>query len=441
MKTIRLTFNAVCIIILLFFLGMISIVSFTRLVLFEHFHIDNIFTSVLFSNADFSDDHGKSVKIDWQKLYPLEDVPKRIDDNSPNIFKRYSELSQLLKDRIESYATEHLIARPLLSGSACLYDKTVRWNYASIYENHGIIQTLDGYLVSTSSFVDVKENAESFFELSKYCEQLGILSIYVNAPEKICQYKDVDINNILSFSNKNAESFLSFLDDFGVENYDLREFLHEEGLSHHESFYRTDHHWRPETGRWAAQKIAEILKENHKFQFDLKYFDPRLYSNVLYPNNFLGYHGRKGTLVTAKPEDFSLPYPNFQNRFHYEIKNLGIDETGLFPILYNVSKVEQNDYYKSKSYDVFIYGNQPLERIENKDVLNNSHVLIIHDSFGNVVVPFFALCCRYTDSIDIRAFDGSLQNFIKTEKPDAVIVVYNSNVFNDVSRSLLFAFQ
>ena len=55
-------------------------------------------------------------------------------------------------------------------------------------------------------------------------------------------------------------------------------------------------------------------------------------------------------------------------------------------------------------------------------------MLFIHASLSNCVVPFVALGIEYTDEIDLRHFTGSVETFIRTEKPDIVIVAYNSEV-------------
>ena len=91
----------------------------------------------------------------------------------------------------------------------------------------------------------------------------------------------------------------------------------------------------------------------------------------------------------------------------------------------------------------YIYGDQPLERIENKMVDNGKHVLIIHDSFGNCVVPFLAMGIQYVDSLDLRHFNGSLHNYIEKEKPDMVIVLYNADMLQGptVKRDGVFDFR
>ena len=417
-------FSAFCIAILFFFLLTINAVAFTRIILFKTLRLDNGFTKRILSSASFNDFVIKPVDktsvIDWSTLYPFSYRDDKIEFKKSNLLSRYYGFSMGVKEGIGRYSTDHFLGKNKFATINCYYEKAICWNYASPYSNR-VIQTLDGSFIDPSSPVDVRQFAESVFDLSEFCKEYDVLTLYFNIPEKVCKYEDKDINNIVCLSNKNADDFLSLLDSLGVDNYDFRELLHKDYPSHHSLFYRTDFHWRQEIGRWAAQRIAEVLNNNYTFDFDTSLLDVERFSMKSYRGLYPGYYGRRGLVLD--PDDFLFVKPNYRTEFHYEIKNLGIDQIGNFLIFY--------DYEKFHIYGMYdcIHGNQPLERIENREVTNQNRVLIIHDSFGNSVVPFFALCCRYVDSIDLRSFNGSVQNFILTEKPDVVIVTYNSRVF------------
>ena len=423
-------FSAFCIAILFLFLLTINAVAFTRIVLLRTSRGNNGFTRRLLLSASFYDvcarPDDKTAIINWGELYPFS-CPRdsggwvRETVKTNFLVRGYRFILSSLNEGIWIYSTDHLIGKNKCATIARHYENIVRWNYASAYSDR-VIRTLDGNFAEPSGRADVRQFAESVFDLSEFCKEHDVLTLYFNIPEKVCKYEDKDINNIVCLSNKNADDFLSLLDSLGVDNYDFRELLHKDYPSHHSLFYRTDFHWRQEIGRWAAQRIAEVLNNNYNFDFDTSLLDAERFSAKSYRGLYPGYYGRKG--LTLDPDDFLLVKPNYRTEFHYEIKNLGIDQTGNFLVFY--------DYEKFHIYGMYdcIHGNQPLERIENKEVANQSRVLVIHDSFGNSVVPFLALCCRYVDLIDLRSFNGSLQNFIATEKPDVVIVTYNSCVYN-----------
>ena len=429
-------FSVICIAILFVFFLAVNLVVFTRIILYEKLGIVNFYTRSLLSSAAFDDvalgSNTKSVAINWDSLYPFSHLEERSESFKSNHIARYLSVIQSVKNVMTGYACEHLFKNQQMTAWDYFYRKTVLWNYASS-KSREVIQTSDGYLTHSSFLTDVKEYAESLRELASFCKKRDVLIAYFNVPIKVCKYDDKDINDTVCLSNRNADNFLFTIQHFDIDSYDLRELIHKDNYSHHKIFYRTDHHWRLETGRWAAQKIAELLNTNNDFTFDLSVLNSELFFSKTYPNCFYGSHARKGLIPVEKPEDYLLYYPNFKTEFHYEIMSLGIDQIGDFSIFYGAENPDG-------AYSV-IHGNQPLERIENKMINNSIHALIVHDSFGNVVVPFFSLCCRYVDSIDLRAFNGSLQNYIETEKPDVVIVMYNSDSFNFNSRRLLFDFR
>lgn len=197
-------------------------------------------------------------------------------------------------------------------------------------------------------------------------------------------------------------------------------------FDHHQMYFKTDHHWLPETGLWAAREIVQKLNRACGFNFELSGIQDDDINKTVYPKHFLGSQGKKVTLAKAEPEDISLLYPDYDTEFHYEIMNLGVNTEGDFSIFYDMHYMEELDYYKGHPFAAYIYGNQPLEQIENRRLDNGKRLLVIHDSYALPVIPFLALKAQYVDAIDPRYFDGSLRTYIERTKPDAVIVLYNA---------------
>ena len=462
MKKTEKVFCSICLAILMFFFCTIIIRTVTRQVLVKHLGINNVFTNVVLfdvqninDGTNLGDGNGSgfdeelhttaSVKVDWTALYPFsEEVleEKAVEEKAERVDKLTSTIA-LLEGNVETYTSNYLLGHKKLIEAANAYENVIKWNYAPYSEYNGVITTSDGYLTSFYALSDVSEIANATISLAHFCRENNTPFIYVNTPFKVCEYDDIDISGVTDFTNQNVNSFIDQLEDYGIDYFDLRKQLHAERLIHHELFFRTDHHWTPESGLWAARTIADLLNAEYGFNFDVSLIEDVQFTSVLYPNWFLGSQGKKVTLSNTEPDDICLLYPNYPTKLHFELKTRGINTDGDFSILYNMKQIDECDYYNRSPYHTYSYGDQALERIENKLVDNGNRLLLVHDSFGDCVIPFLSLGCQYLDAIDLRYFDGSLQSFILQEKPDAVVILYNPSQtrYSKVESGGLFDFR
>jgi hypothetical protein len=225
------------------------------------------------------------------------------------------------------------------------------------------------------------------------------------------------------FTNENADELLEALSLRHIPYLDLRATILQENLDHHSLFYKTDHHWKAETGLWAAGIIAEYLNRNNGFDIDLDLFDPEHYRYDTYENWFLGYYGRIVTLKRARPEDINLIYPLFDTNFSLRIPSRKIDKEGGFDIMYDYSQIDKIDYYNLSPYAAYLYSNNPVTLIHNNLLNDGRKILVIHDSFFPTVGPFLAVGIENLETIDVRVFTGSVKTYIRQTQPDMVIVM------------------
>lgn len=92
-------------------------------------------------------------------------------------------------------------------------------------------------------------------------------------------------------------------------------------------------------------------------------------------------------------------------------------------------------------YGSYGYGDVALFSVHNENVHDGSRVLIIKESFADVVYPFFAEAVEYLDVIDLRAFSYSLERYIDKTDPDTVIVIYGTQAFEGESSDSAFDFR
>ena len=389
-----------------FFLGVIGV--FTFLVL----------AGVVLRAKDKLQDTRVVIDIDWEKLYPFNDgqVHKPL--------KEFNNFYEYLQKRAEEYTSVKLLGAGTIVEAERTYEELIGWNIASVSDYNPVIKLSDGYLSDLTESRDVSRSAGAVIDFAGWCAENSISFSYINLPNKVCPSEDKDISGTLDFSNQNADRFLHLLSDAGVRHYDFREFLHAEGMSHHGAFFRTDHHWKPESGLWAAKHILHIFRDDYGWNVEPSILDPANFEHVIYPAWFLGSQGKKVTLARTQPDDITMLYPKFPASLRIEVPQYGLNLSGDFSVVYDMRHIASRDYYRRSPYGTYKYGDQPLTLTHNLLNHDGRKLLIIHDSMSNCVIPFLALGVEYVDEIDLRHFTGSLRSYVLSSRPDAVIVCY-----------------
>ncbi|GHU70686.1 membrane protein [Spirochaetia bacterium] len=412
--------------VMVLFMASIFLRLFTQNVLIEILHMNNGFTQIVVYDKPVSEESVTN-NINWAKLYPFQNNDT-IKINKPIIFK---ERISGIEEKIEKYTKDYLVSRMNFVKSAARYEKLIGWNLL----NGDVYDLGDGWLTelvkkveilpsqSEQNVHDITTPAAALYEFNDFLADSDIGFLYVQSPHKIS--KEDKIIGASDFSNENADELLKALLLRHISYLDLRENIRQENLDHHSLFYKTDHHWKAETGLWAAGIIAEYLNVNNGFDIDLEVFDPKQYRYDVYADWFLGSAGKKVTLVQTPPEDISLIYPRFNTSFSSKIPSKNIDTEGAFDIFYDYRQVNEVDYYNLSPYVAYLYGDVPNVIIRNNFLYDNKRILVIKDSFVNCVNPFLSLGIEYVEVLDMRHFTGSVKTYIKQHKPDMVIVMYN----------------
>lgn len=261
----------------------------------------------------------------------------------------------------------------------------------------------------------------------------GIDFFYVNAPYKVCTSDDSIISGVLDYSNQNAEKFLNILGEYGVRHYDLHKFMHEDGLNHHDAFYFTDHHWKAETGLWAAKHLLRILKDDYSWKVNPETLNPDNFSRIIYHQSFLGGQGKKVTLSQASPEDFSVIYPSKDIYLKLEIPDIGLRLSGDFSVFYDTGNISSKDYYRKDAYTTYCYGTRPMLKADRTDgKAANKKLFMIRNSYSSTIIPFLAIEIASIRAVDLRYLrgiaEGSIREYIDFYRPDAVMLIYHANV-------------
>ena len=400
-------------------------------ILVKYAHMDNFITRmILYGNADLQMIYTKEPqkKIAWEKVYPFADIEggrkiaalptKKIESKAASVEKKIGDWTGI-----------YLLGYYKLAETGRSYNTSIGWGL-SRSEKESLLPLGDGAwtLAYPRDEKAVQEKAASLADLAQFVTQNGGEFLYIQAPVKVDPYGDFAVNGMFDFSNQNCDDLLRQLSARGIAIMDLRQDIHRwaelEHISYHDYFFRTDHHWKPETALRVAKVVGDRLRE-YGIPVDDSHYDLQEFDVEVLRDFFLGSEGKKATLSRATPDDFSILHPKFPTRITLNIPEKNIYDTGDFEIAYDKKHLERCDYYHRTPYAMYGYGDMQVMDIENLLMQpTDKKVLIIKDSFCGTMAPLLSLGVRNLMTLDVRYFTGSVKNYIDVHKPDVVIVMY-----------------
>ncbi len=423
---------------------------------------------ILFDRDDLSNNNKKiGESFEWSTFYPfgeqyLTDEPiklasrtysnKQKSDNSKTQQKTIKVLNNghsfdkiiTSEKKLEKWIQENCIKRYFFLEKANFIETLVKWNLTN--DNYNATQNIgNGQFSSFCEEINVEELSKSIVRFSRFLKNENIPFIYVQAPYKISKY-DEKLSGVFDFSNQNADAVLENLNLNNVDILDLRDVIREQNKNQYDLFFRTDHHWKPETGFWATNEIIKKIDSAYNLKLDLLKEEDFIHKT--YTKALLGSYGKKITKAKTKPDDFTLIIPKKEYQIHFEVydnHNKIADNYGSYDAMIDYESIDSKDLYGKDPYHGYGYGSSN-NFVENLSADNDYKILLIGDSFTNVIIPFLALKTKKIIRLDLRYFNGSLENFIKVNEPyDMCIVLYNPDQYNQtpgfVSHEELFDFR
>ena len=446
-KTWREKLMLACAALLVLACGTVFVRVITDQLLVKKLHMDNVVVQYIFSDSEQirANQRSRDVHIAWVKKYPFavaDNEEDRTHRDAP--FQRADKKIKSLEKRIDSWTNKYFLQYITWVRLANAYQDKINWNVSVIGGYNSVVTLPDGHMVEFQKRQDVTPLVQVVRDLSNTCHEQGVNFVFVLAPSKISP-TDTAYAGYMDFTNENSDAFLAGLHETGVDCLDLRTVLPTEGEAKRAMFFKTDHHWLPSTARMATGYICQYLHDQFGYEVNLELLEPNQYSERVFPLSWLGSRGRKKTLPREQADSFTLYYPKFMTSLHVSIPNLRLSTEGDFSCLYDMSVFEIQDVYVRNLYGVYAYGDRDLEQIENMQRHDGKKLLLVHDSFGDAVIPFLSLETQYLDAIDLRSFSGSLKGYIEQNQPDTVVVLYFVEQFNNKadysSHKYLFDFR
>lgn len=328
-----------------------------------------------------------------------------------------------------------LFIASLIIGYVAFYQKT-NWGLQTMYDLNGLVAKVSGrhnqysqenlYLTTDGSIMTASKQTSTDYEfeqlvmLHDFLQEHDINLLYVNKPVKYVDDREfVNEFGVMTYSNSNADKLLGRLNQAGIETLDLRENIIEQNLDAKSLFYRTDHHWKVTTGLWATNIMAHKLNASFGYHIDESIYRLDNFELMTLQNMWLGESGRKFGRTCVGLDDYTYVFPkedvplmfdrgNFENNFMFFIEDLSNDNI-------------QKPYDADTMHYTYRFMGAKNESIEK------GKILIVGDSYDNVVIPFLTLGIREVDFCILRYPEenqDTLKNYILKNDFDTVIVSY-----------------
>ena len=229
--------------------------------------------------------------------------------------------------------------------------------------------------------------------------------------------------------NPLADAFAACAAARGVAVLDIRDNLRDSGPRYESVFFRTDHHLKPEAGLWTYFQIARHLSDvcgiaiasNTLVEANYDFRDVRR-------GGFLGASGKRTGPIYAGVDDICYPVPTFETALTYEIPERGFRNSGDFPHAVFFKVHASRDLYRRNSYAAYLNGDHGYSRLVNDRGGNGKRLLVLKDSFANVITPHLATAFAETHMVDLRyPLEETLGEVIERTAPDAVLWMVNIN--------------
>ena len=287
-----------------------------------------------------------------------------------------------------------------------------------LFKDYGVYIADNVFLVSRYNETSGDYEYDETVKFKKYLDEKKIDLLYVNAPAKY--FDDSFFENefgVKSYVNSNADTFLKRITDAGIDSIDLREAFISEGLDEHDVFYRTDHHWTVASGLFTAKKIAAALNEYSGYDIDLSIYDSDNYDYTEMKNCWVGEQGNKIGVTYSGLDDFTIITPKFPTDFTID----GLGRT-------DFSGFIDEDLLDFDNYTTETLHYSYMSRSAVNNIVDKVNVLLISDSYSQVVTPFLALSVHSIYPVVLRGYGGNLSELIENGNYDAVVICYSESM-------------
>lgn len=172
-------------------------------------------------------------------------------------------------------------------------------------------------------------------------------------------------------------------------------------------YFNTDHHWTGLGAYYAYTAFAEATKQK------------ALPLSKCEKNTIEGFTGSFVTMLgdSAGLKTDTVNYWKFPYNVPATITNANGETNNYESCYYPGASAGSN------TYGVFLWGDNPVEVIGSDCSKAKDKILIVHESYGNAIVPYFTYNYKEVYSIDFRSWKGDLYKYCKENEISNVLFI------------------
>ena len=282
-----------------------------------------------------------------------------------------------------------------------------------------VIKDKNGLLTASYPVGNITNYTKKLNSLADFSKENDIYFLYIKVP-----WRNTD-DSLPFYIKDNCQDtsdrlVASFNDNVNV--LDLEELLPKEK---EKLFFKTDHHWNTETAFASYQHIIKDLDSKLDLNLTDKYLND--YDFKTYKNIFLGTYGKRTGKYYGGWDDFTYITPKFETNLQViNYRNVGkVEDVRKGSFADTLTYPEFLD--KNLDRDLSVYytygkGTKAEVNITNLMPYNNKKLLILKDSYADIVYPFLSLNFKQTKVVDVRRYRAiHLFRYINKYQPDAII--------------------
>jgi hypothetical protein len=334
------------------------------------------------------------------------------------------------KTSIEVHLGKNVIKEPAINLNGWFQSSIGRDIVFDADPKNNIVKLTNGYLNGVSfESGDNSEYINDVIELSKYLADKRLPMLYAFLPSKSNGDQDCFPHGLTNYAKSDSERDFEELTKAEVNIFDIRQEMKNSGIDFFSAFYRTDHHWKAETGLWCAGVLAQKFERDYGFVYDKSLLNADNYTFEVLEDYFLGSQGKRVGTLFGGVDDFTVIHPNFETNYEtdtltsngWEYRTGTLKETA-----YETKWIEKRDYFELSPYSMYSNGDNAIQIIRNNNAVNDKKILVVRKSFACVVTPFLALSAKESRTIDLRPANRipNLYDYIDEYNPDLVLFMW-----------------